>query len=438
MAWVLLAVLVASAAFAGFRVWRRWIDPWREVDELLSALAGGRAPRKFLMTGNLRATSIGRSLETIADRLHDLEHRVQESEFSVQAVFGAMLDGLVVVDERRRIRMINREFGRIFGVNGAAPGTALVEVIGHATIDRLVNDAIEADEPRSESIQMSRGPSECRELEVSAVPLGENSPKMRGAVVLFRDVTKMRQVEEMRRDFVANVSHELRTPLSIFRGYLETLLDDPQQPPGELLRILEIMERHSDRLNALVEDVLSLARLESPEIELDVSEVDLGEFLDATLTDWQSRLKAKQLRFERDIQADLPLLNADEGRLQEIVYNLLDNAIKYSKRGGTITVRAQVEGDCVHISVTDEGIGIREADVPRIFERFYRADKARSRELGGTGLGLSIVKHIVLLHGGTVGAESELGRGTTVSVFLPLAGPEEPQPRLPFEARAVT
>ena len=261
---------------------------------------------------------------------------------------------------------------------------------------------------------------------------------MRGAVVLFRDVTQMRQVEEMRRDFVANVSHELRTPLSIFRGYLETLLDDPQQPPGELLRILEVMERHSDRLNALVEDVLSLARLESPEIELDLERSRSRGLPRTTLADWESRLKAKQLRFEPDIQADLPMLVADEARLQEIIYNLLDNAVKYSKRGGTITVQAQLEGDCIRLSVTDEGIGIRESDVPRIFERFYRADKARSRELGGTGLGLSIVKHIAQLHGGSVGAESEVGRGTTVSVFLPVEGPEEPQPRLPFEERLAT
>ncbi|HSH39643.1 MAG TPA: histidine kinase dimerization/phospho-acceptor domain-containing protein, partial [Chthoniobacterales bacterium] len=318
MAWLALAVVVVAAALAGIYVWRRWIDPWRELDELLGALAGGRAPRKFLMTGNLRATAIGRSLETIADRLQDLEQRVSETEFSVQAVFGAMLDGLAVVDERRRIRMINREFGRIFGVNGAAPGTSLVEVIGHATIDRLVHDAVKADEPRRETIQMSRGPSEGRELEVSAVPLGENSPQMRGAVVLFRDVTQMRQVEEMRRDFVANVSHELRTPLSIFRGYLETLLHDPQQPPGELLRILQVMERHSHRLNALVEDVLSLARLESPEIELDLNEVDLADFLRTTLADWEARLKAKHLRFASDIQPDLPMLVADEARLQEV------------------------------------------------------------------------------------------------------------------------
>jgi two-component system, OmpR family, phosphate regulon sensor histidine kinase PhoR len=436
--WIAFSLLLVGAVWAGFYVWRRWIDPWREVDELLGSIAGLRPPRKFLMTGNRRATEIGRSIEKIAMRLRELEQRAQERDFSVQAVFGAMLDGLVVVDAARRVRMSNREFGRIFGVDGSTPDVPLVELIGHATIDRVVSEAIKRGEPQRESIQISRGPSEGRELEVSAVPLGADSPFKGGAVVIFRDVTQIRQVEEMRRDFVANVSHELRTPLSIFRGYLETLLDDPQQPPGELMRILEIMERHSDRLNALVEDVLSLARLESPEIELDLGEIDLQEFLTATLTDWGSRLKAKQLRFNTNIQADLPPLCADEGRLQEIVYNLLDNAVKYSKRGGTITVQAQREGDRIHLRVTDEGIGIRESDVPRIFERFYRADKARSRELGGTGLGLSIVKHIVQLHGGSVGAQSELGRGTTVSVYLPVHGPADPQTRLPFEERAVT
>ena len=258
-------------------------------------------------------------------------------------------------------------------------------------------------------------------MEVSAVPLGENSARMEGAVVLFRDVTQLQQMEEMRREFVANVSHELRTPLSIFRGYLETLLDDPQQPPGELLRILEIMERHSDRLNALVEDVLSLARLESPGAELDLSEVDLAELLHSIMRDWEKRFEARQLKSHLDVPGNLPLLEADENRLQEVIYNLLDNAVKYSQPGGTISLRAAVAGDRVRVSVADQGIGIREADLPRIFERFYRADKGRSRELGGTGLGLSIVKHIVQLHGGTVEAESEPGKGTTISVNLPLS-----------------
>jgi two-component system, OmpR family, phosphate regulon sensor histidine kinase PhoR len=239
-------------------------------------------------------------------------------------------------------------------------------------------------------------------------------------VVLFHDVTQLRRVEEMRREFVANVSHELRTPLSIFRGYLETLLDDPHQPPGELLRILEVMERHSDRLNALVEDVLSLARLEAPTAELDLSEIDLPDFLREILRDWEKRLEAKQLKSHLEAPLDLPKLEADESRLQEIIYNLLDNAVKYSQPGSRIYVRAAVHGDRMRLSVSDEGIGIRENDLPRIFERFYRADKARSRELGGTGLGLSIVKHIAQLHGGNAEAQSEPGKGTKISVNLPL------------------
>jgi two-component system phosphate regulon sensor histidine kinase PhoR len=235
----------------------------------------------------------------------------------------------------------------------------------------------------------------------------------------------------MRRDFVANVSHELRTPLSIFRGYLETLLDDPQQPPGELLRILEVMERHSDRLNALVEDVLSLARLESPEPEIDVTEIELSEFLYSILHDWEEKLRAKQLRSALEMSPDLPPIMADEARLQEVIYNLLDNAVKYSRSGGIIAVRATHADGEIRISVSDQGIGIRESDLPRIFERFYRADKARSRELGGTGLGLSIVKHIAQLHEGRVEAESKVGDGTTISVVLPVGGP--PSSQMPLE-----
>jgi two-component system phosphate regulon sensor histidine kinase PhoR len=224
----------------------------------------------------------------------------------------------------------------------------------------------------------------------------------------------------MRRDFIANVSHELRTPLSIFRGYLETLLADPRQPPGELLRILEIMERHSDRLNALVDDVLSLARLESRESEIDRAEINLPNFLDGILRDWEKRFAAKKLNAQLDAPANLPSLHADESRLQEIIYNLLDNAVKYSQSGGSITIGAAAVGNQIRLSVKDQGIGIAARDLPRIFERFYRVDKARSRELGGTGLGLSIVKHIVQLHGGRVEAESEPGRGTTISVILPI------------------
>jgi two-component system phosphate regulon sensor histidine kinase PhoR len=421
MVWFALGGLIAVVLATAFVAWRKWIAPWKDVEELAHSIVEKSPPRKFLISANPQSRSIGLALEMLVDRQRELEERFREGEFSVQAVFGAMLDGLVVVDDRRRVRMMNREFRRAFGMEEAALGEPLLEIIRHASIDRLVMEAIRVREPQRESIQISRGPSEGREMEVSAVPLGENSAPMEGAVVLFHDVTQLRQMEEIRRDFVANVSHELRTPLSIFRGYLETLLDDPHQPPGELLRILEVMERHSDRLYALVEDVLSLARLESPGAELDLAQISLPGFLQGILRDWEKRLEAKQLKPHLDVPLDLPKLEADESRLQEIIYNLLDNAVKYSQSGGVITLRASVEADRMRISVSDQGIGIRENDLPRIFERFYRADKARSRELGGTGLGLSIVKHIAQLHGGTAHAQSEPGQGTTISVLLPIS-----------------
>jgi two-component system phosphate regulon sensor histidine kinase PhoR len=224
----------------------------------------------------------------------------------------------------------------------------------------------------------------------------------------------------MRRDFVANVSHELRTPLSILRGYIETLLDDPKMSRSATARILEVMEQHSKRLGLLANDLLTLAQLESGSSRLHVSEIDLTQFFAGLIRDWKKEFLTKDLKAIFDIAGNVPLLRADEARLREVFDNLLDNAVKYSSKKGEVRLQAARRGDETVLSVSDDGIGISQEDLPRIFERFYRADKARSRELGGTGLGLSIVKHIAQLHGGRVEAESELGRGTTIRVVLPL------------------
>jgi two-component system phosphate regulon sensor histidine kinase PhoR len=421
MGWIAFYALVAVGLIVALAVWRKWIAPWKDAHELADDIVEQRPPRKFLISGNPEARHVGLALEKLMDRRGDLEKRVRESESSAQTILGAMPDGLAVVDERRTVQLMNPELRRIFSIAGNVSGGTLLELVHNATVDRLAVEAIRVQEPQRDSIELPRGGGEPRELEVTAVPFGENSPDTKGAVILFRDVTHFRKVEKMRRDFVANVSHELRTPLSIFRGYLETLIDDPHQPPGELLRILEVMERHSNRLNALVEDVLSLARLESPGIELTLSDVDLPELLHSVMRDWEKRLAAKQLKSHLNFPGNLPRLRADETRLQELIYNLLDNAVKYSKPGGTVFLRAEPVGDSVRISVADQGVGIPENDLPRIFERFYRADKSRSNEHPGTGLGLSIVKHIAQVHGGSVEAESELGKGTRISVVLPIS-----------------
>ncbi|OLD71622.1 MAG: hypothetical protein AUF68_09665 [Verrucomicrobia bacterium 13_1_20CM_54_28] len=208
--------------------------------------------------------------------------------------------------------------------------------------------------------------------------------------------------------------------MSILRGYLEVLFDEPQTSREELTRILSIMDRHSKRLQRLVDDLLSLAQLESSQATLELSDVRVDELFNNLIRDWKERLAAKNLKVIVDLPPEALTLRVDGTRLEEVLYNLLDNAVKFSPENGQIHLRATRRGSDMVLSVTDNGVGIGKEHLPRIFERFYRADKARSRELGGTGLGLAIVKHIAQLHGGRVEAESELGRGTTIRVVLPL------------------
>jgi len=413
-----VAAIVLGLVSVAF--WKRWVEPWRELEELVADIISRKAPRKFLMTGNRRANALGLSLEKFADRQRALERDASEGNISLQTILGALPDGLAIVDERRRLRLVNAEFRRVFGVSEAAEDIALFEILPDAMIDRALAAALQEGEARSESFRLARGGVPALEMDVSMVPYSGSGQSGGGAVILFRDVTERQQVEAMRRDFVANVSHELRTPLSIFRGYLETLLDDPPQPPAELIRILEVMDRHAERLTLLVEDILSLAKLESPGARLEFSELHLPDFLGGILRDWERRFGAKLLQASLDAPEDLPVISADENRLQEVIYNLLDNAVKYSQPEGKVWLKARRVDDNVRISVSDEGVGIPARDLPRVFERFYRADKARSRQMGGTGLGLSIVKHIAQLHRGSVEATSEPGKGTTISVVLPI------------------
>jgi two-component system phosphate regulon sensor histidine kinase PhoR len=419
MGWVAFALAVALLAFGSWRVWRDWIAPTRQLDQLVAAINAHEKPATFLIGEHGRMRRIGLALEEIYLRQKEFRSQAQKREFGVQAITGAMADGLVVVDHEHRVRLMNRAFRELFQVDPLTNDGSVLEIVRDAAVERLLGETIQRGESRRGTLTLpgADGPH----LEVVLEPIKHETEKIRGAVVLFRDVTGIRQTETMRRDFVANVSHELRTPLSILRGYLETLLENPRQPPAELLRIFEVMERHSNRLTLLVDDVLSLAKLEGAGASLDLTTIRPANFLRGMMHDWERKFAAKNLSSELEADEDLPPLQVDEGRLQEVVYNLLDNAVKYTDAGGRIVVRASHQDDHVCFSVSDTGIGIPPRDLPRIFERFYRADKSRQRERGGTGLGLSIVKHIAQLHGGKVEAESEPDRGTTVRVLLPFA-----------------
>ena len=259
------------------------------------------------------------------------------------------------------------------------------------------------------------------QIEIHAVATRNDAGEITGALVLFHDITELKKMDQIRRDFVANVSHELRTPLSILRGYIETLLDNPKTSREELSRILGVMERHSKRLDLLAQDLLTLAQLESANPNLQLGNVDLPSFFGEVIRDWEKKLAKKQLNVIVDVSPGLPPIRADRARLQEALYNVLDNAVKYSREHGEIRLVARQRDEEIILSVSDDGIGISKEDLPRIFERFYRADKARTAEnIRGTGLGLAIVKHVAQLHSGVVEAESELGKGTTIRVSLPV------------------
>jgi PAS domain S-box len=429
MSWLFLGVISFVFAAIALVAWRKWIAPWRHLDQLVRQIADRERPRTFLVDGGAQARRVGLALENVFRRQEQLDQQVAGRESGTEAILETMQDGLLVVDMGRHITLMNRTFENLFELRGEALGAPLLETVRHATLDRLIAETLRTGQRMQSQLTLTDSKTNAeRHVEVSAVPLKDDMDLISGAVILFHDITQLKLVDQIRRDFVANVSHELRTPLSILRGYIETLLDNPKTSREELARILQIMERHSKRLDLLVDDLLSLAQLESSSASLEIGEVKLSELFESVLRDWKEKLAGKQLRLIVDLPSDMPPIRADETRLQEVLYNLLENAVKYSRENGEIRLQAERCGPEIVISVGDNGIGISRDDLPRIFERFYRADKARSRELGGTGLGLAIVKHIAQLHGGRVEAESEPGRGTTVRVFLPTNMPRDGEP----------
>ena len=421
MYWLILGALCVLFAVTALVLWQKWAAPWPQIEQLVSQIARGEPPSTFLINGGAGPHRIGLALENIFARQQELERQIAGRESGTQTILGAMQDGLLVVDARRRITLMNPPFQKLFELRDPAVGVPLVEAVRHATLDQLIAETLLTGAAMRGELNLadSRAHSE-RHIEISAVPIKNADDEVTGAVVLFHDITELTRLDQIRRDFVANVSHELRTPLSILRGYLEVLFDEPQTSREELTRILSIMERHSKRLQRLVDDLLSLAQLESSQAELELSVVQMDELFNNLIRDWKEKLAGKNLKVIVDLASETLMLRADGTRLEEALHNLLDNAVKFSRENGQIHLRATRRGSDMVLSVTDNGLGIGKEHLPRIFERFYRADKARSRELGGTGLGLAIVKHITQLHGGRVEAESELGRGTTIRVVLPL------------------
>jgi two-component system, OmpR family, phosphate regulon sensor histidine kinase PhoR len=416
MTWLLLCAIIASTVALVLMAWRKWIAPWQQVEELVDQIARGERPSTFLVQGNVQVQRLGFRLEKVSDDLQQLNKQLAKRESGMQTIFSAIHDALLVVDSTRHVILANTTFRKLFSLPEISQGTPLLEIVRDATLDRVIDDALDRGAPvRSELVL------DGSQIELDAVATRNDAGEITGALVLFHDITELKKMDQIRRDFVANVSHELRTPLSILRGYIETLLDSPEMSREEFSRILGVMERHSKRLDLLAEDLLTLAQLESSNPDLQLSKVDLSRFFGEIIRDWETKLANKHLNMIVGVAPELPLICADRARLQEALSNLLDNAVKYSREHGEIRLQARQRDGAIVLSVSDNGIGIGKEDLPRIFERFYRVDKARTAEnIRGTGLGLAIVKHIAQLHDGYVEAESELGKGTTIRMVLPI------------------
>jgi len=334
-----------------------------------------------------------------------------------QAVFNSMVEGVLVLDGADRIQLVNQSLQRLFSLTGDVRGQTIIEAFRLPELAALVRHLHK--ERTLESCTLELPGMEERWVEVNAAAVPDREGAQHGAILVFHDLTRIKQLERTRQEFVANVSHELRTPLSLIKGFVETLLEGAKNDPEKATRFLQTIEKHADRLTFLIEDLLTISRLESGQIVMNLHAVDLHEETQRVLEDLRSRADEKSIRLDNSVPAGLTA-QADADRLQQVLFNLVENAIKYGCNEGCMTVGGKEAADGkIELWVRDDGPGIPAESRERVFERFYRVDRARSRETGGTGLGLSIVKHIVQAHGGEVWVKSDVGTGTTFHFTLP-------------------
>jgi two-component system phosphate regulon sensor histidine kinase PhoR len=362
---------------------------------------------------------VGRALAEASQRLARGEHQLRSTSQTQATVLEGMSESVIAVDRREHVLFANASAGRLLGFRPEhVEDLPLLEAVRSHEIRDVVHRALRTGQLATcEWVRRAASP---RTFDVLATPLPGNPPP--GVVLVLRDVSEVKRLERMRQQFVANVSHELKTPLSSIKAYTETLLGGAKSDPVHCERFLRRIDEQAARLQDLIMDMLSLARIESGQAALDIADVSVARVVRRCLADNEPQAVARELVLENLVDDSDLRVHADEEGLRQILNNLIDNAIKYTPSGGKVTVRCQPEGRMATIDVTDTGIGIPAEHHAHLFERFYRVDKARSREVGGTGLGLSIVKHLCQTMGGSVSVRSELKKGSTFSVQLPLAG----------------
>ncbi|MBI5213565.1 MAG: HAMP domain-containing protein [Nitrospirae bacterium] len=410
----LFTILVAS-----FFVSIKISKPLSEMSAIAEKLATGDFSRKAIIHSNDEMGDLAKALNNMADEISVKVKHISSEKAKLEAVLSSMFEGIMLTNERGEILLLNPSVRKLFLIDSSPEGRKPLEVIRNNAIQEIVDRVLnENREVVTQEVNISI--PEQKTIMVNGAPIVKDGI-IEGAVFVFHDITELKRLEDIRKDFVANVSHELRTPISSIKGYAETLLDGKVDSEDNVKEFLGIIYQDSNRLANLIDDLLDLSKIESGKMKMEFEPLEILPIVNRCVNVLEKSAKDKSLPIKLDIPPDLPKVLGDHKRLSQVFLNLLDNAIKYTPEGGSITASIVSKEKVVQVDISDTGIGIPEKDLPRIFERFYRVDKARSRELGGTGLGLSIVKHIVQAHNGQVWVQSTLGQGSTFSFTIPIA-----------------
>jgi two-component system, OmpR family, phosphate regulon sensor histidine kinase PhoR len=414
----LIVVLVFLAVGWG-AVGRILVQPLNEMIGVVGKFAEGLFNwRVRLGTRDDELGQMGNALNRMAREAGEKIDRLAKNLAETEALLRGMEEGVLILDLNGRIKQMNGAMGTILA--HAFPsdvGKHYLEVFRDPELNDLIQATLADKKGYRRSLSPLGQPGKTFQVQSSLVQYPDSGGE--GVIVVFHDVTDLKRLERVRQDFVANVSHELRTPLAAIKGYVEALGDGGLQDPARAKQFLRVIQRHSERMDKIVSDLLLLSELESADRVLQRETVHLPELIRTALETLRPLAEGKKQNLRVEPLEGLPTLRADSQKIHQVLINLLHNAISYTPEGGSITVETTPVPDGVEVSVTDNGIGIPSGDLSRIFERFYRVDKGRSRELGGTGLGLSIVKHIVEAHGGHVRVESKPGKGSRFTFFLP-------------------
>jgi two-component system phosphate regulon sensor histidine kinase PhoR len=421
IATLVFIIIVGGLGIAGIGI-SKMTQPVVQLIEEARELTSGQIKKPRNLSKGNEFDELGQTLNNLSKTLSKRMRQLERNHNELLVVLEGMKEGVIAVDGSDCIRFANEAVCRMFSLDvNRDEGRPIWEVLRNQMIETTVHKARKSDEPFHGKIELLTPHEQHLSLSASAIPSSSHSSSSKnpGVIIVFHDITEIHRLENMRRDFVANVSHELKTPLASIQAFAETLIDGAIHDDDNNMLFLTRIVEQSERLNLLIQDLLSIARLESGENVTDFASVDLTEIAQRCLNDHQSHAAKKNITLVSN-QSDSVWVFAEADGLTQILDNLVDNALKYTPEDGTVTVNIQAEPQAVHLQVTDTGIGIPVDHQDRVFERFYRVDKARSRQLGGTGLGLAIVKHLVNAFGAEVEVISAANQGTTFQITFPL------------------